>query len=337
VRSILEYNLNTPPTSDADALTAVSLAEYGWTIPDIPADRDLLVQLANEVIETARTSHRDLPVSPESQFIQDVIDKRFGLVPSRRSGQRARPMAEAATVDSAPTAVPFARFTFERNCLEQALLILTQIPENERNDAFQRSMKIVVSPEYKVYGIIFGAVGTSASYQVRLRCSDVEKLQTATTTFVSAMNPTKQRGSIHRYSSPSASVGRQGKGHLPFISSFTRAEIRSVTNEELFEGEVLPITGRLSLARHSFEARGAGGALAVISAFLVLASAALFALFPDQGWWNWCDQLLGRLATGAFGALLVDGAIDYSALRRSLLSGAGRVTNGAIIKWTRVG
>jgi hypothetical protein len=136
---------------------------------------------------------------------------------------------------------------------------------------------------------------------------------------------------MQRRSSPSASVGRQGKGQVPFISSFTRAEIRSVTNEELFEGEVLPITGRLSLARHSFEARGAGGALALISAFLVLASAVLFAFFPDQGWWNWCDQLLGRLATGAFGALLVDGAIDYSALRRSLLSGAGRVTNPAQI------
>jgi hypothetical protein len=67
----------------------------------------------------------------------------------------------------------------------------------------------------------------------------------------------------------------------------------------------------------------------------VALSAVLFAVGPDDGWWMWTEQLMGRLATGAFGALLVESAIDYSALRRSLASGAGPVTHGAVIDWAR--
>jgi hypothetical protein len=44
---------------------------------------------------------------------------------------------------------------------------------------------------------------------------------------------------------------------------------------------------------------------------------------------------MGRLATGAFGALLVEGAIAYGALRRTLASSAGPAGHGALLDWNR--
>jgi hypothetical protein len=122
--------------------------------------------------------------------------------------------------------------------------------------------------------------------------------------------------------------------HRAFESDVKRLEIRSVINERLFKGNVIPITGRFSLLRQVLSRRSAR-ILLLLSLSLIVISAAFFALAPDQGWWQWCEQLVGRLATGAFGALLVDGAIEYSALRKSLMAGTGAVTQGAVVDWTR--
>lgn len=171
-------------------------------------------------------------------------------------------------------------------------------------------------------------------YAARLRCNDLGRLQTATTSFVSAMNPTKRSSQIRIFSSRNASVGRSRNSSVPFISDFVRVEIRSVANEELFLGNTIPIRGRFSLLRHALTKRSALP-LAILSGILILASAALFALSPGTGWWDWSEQLAGRLATGSFGALLVDGAIEYTALRQALMAGSGPVTHGAMIDWKR--
>jgi hypothetical protein len=111
-------------------------------------------------------------------------------------------------------------------------------------------------------------------------------------------------------------------------------EIRSVANEKLFTGRVIPITSRFSLLRQTLSDRSAR-VLAALSLVLIGISALLYWRFPTEGWWNWAEQLTGRLATGAFGALLVDGAMDYTALRKSLMAGTGPVTHGAVIHWDR--
>ncbi|HEY6758631.1 MAG TPA: hypothetical protein VI318_04040 [Baekduia sp.] len=311
-------------------LVLASIAEYGWTTPDLGVDRARLVSLADDVIRAAQKAKRDLPQSPESQFIQDAINRQYGT--SARKG------APGDLSNGGPT---FASFSFERHCLEQAVLILTQIDPSERQEAFGREMTVVVGPEYATYGLVFApntVAGNahSMSFQTRLRSNDLTKLQTATSSYVSAVNPTRREGRIRNWSSPGASVGRRTNGSVPFVSKITRLEIRSVANERLFTGEPIPVTGRFSLLRRTLS-RGATVALLLLSLLFFVASAVLFAVAPDTGWWMWAEQLMGRLATGAFGALLVDSAIDYTALRRSLMAGTGRVTHGAIIDWDRAG
>jgi hypothetical protein len=327
LRTIMEHASTAHVGADVEVLTSKSLAELGWTWPDLGIDDGVLVDLASTVIDAARRAKRDLPVSPESQFIQDAINRKFPPSPESSTG----------ATKHAPSA--FAPFSFERYCLEQAILILTQIDSGERQEAFTRTMTIVVGPEFGVYGIMFqansgGGEDNMASYQTRLRCNDLERLQAATTMFVSAIHPTQQDGAVRRFSSPSVSVGRRMPKHKPFVSEVRRLEIRSVANERLFTGTVVPITGRFSLLRQVLAGRSAR-VLSAISATLVVISAVLFELAPNAGWWEWTEQLVGRLATGAFGALLVDGAIDYTALRKSLTTATGPVTHGALVTWSR--
>lgn len=328
MRTIIEHNSTGDSGVDIDEVTRKSLAELGWTAPDLGIEQVELVEVATSVIASVNRAHRDLPVSPESQFIQDAIDKRFG--------GRKRHDAGATTAGETPSK-PFAPFSFERLCLEQAILILTQIDVSERKEAFSRIMTVIVGPESGVYGIMFRAPSADkgrASYQTRLRCNDLNRLQTTSASFVSAINPTRSEGPLRTFSSRGASVSRRGRSHRPYESSISRLEIRSVINERLFNGKAIPVTGRFSLLMQVLSRRSAL-VLFALSVALIVLSALLFALAPDDGWWQWVEQLVGRLATGAFGALLVDGAIDYTALRKSLMAGSGPVTHGAVIDWER--
>lgn len=327
MRTIIEHASTGIGGVDVEEATRKSLAELGWTWPDLGIYQDELVELATEVIEAVRRAKRDLPVSPESQFIQDAIDKKYGR--KRGASKRASAPDEEGQ--------QFAPFSFERLCLEQAILILTQIDSQERKESFSREMKVIVGPEAGVYGIMFKGPSDEverATYETRLRCNDLNRLQTTSALFVSAINPTQSDGPVRPFASPGAAVARRMRQHRPFVSDVRRLEIRSVINERLFKGTVVPITGRLSLLRQVISRRAAK-VLLFLSLSLVAASALLFALAPDHGWWQWSEQMMGRLATGAFGALLVDGAIDYSALRKSLMAGTGAVTHGALIDWTR--
>ncbi|HWT31262.1 MAG TPA: hypothetical protein VN240_09595 [Propylenella sp.] len=328
MRTIIEHASTGISGVDVEESTRKSLAELGWTWPDLGIEQDDLVYLANEVIEAVRRAKRDLPVSPESQFIQDAIDKRYG---------RRRGSAKGVSASTEEAGQQFVPFSFERLCLEQAILILTQIDSQERNESFTREMKVIVGPETGVYGIMFKGPSDGAgraTFETRLRCNDLNRLQTASALFVSAINPTQGGGVSRTFASPGAAVARKMRQHRPFVSDVRRLEIRSVINERLFKGTVIPITGRLSLLRQVVSRRAAK-VLLLLSLSLVVASALLFALAPEHGWWQWCEQMMGRLATGAFGALLVDGAIDYSALRKSLMAGTGVVTHGALIDWAR--
>ncbi|MBS1895722.1 MAG: hypothetical protein JST59_30855 [Actinobacteria bacterium] len=222
--------------------------------------------------------------------------------------------------------------------MEQAILILTQIDSQERKESFAREMSIVVSPEAKVYGVMFRHPSPEterATYETRLRCNDLNRLQMATTLFVSTINPASSPGPTRSFTSTGASVAREIRKHRPFESDVKRLEIRSVINERLFRGHVIPITGRFSLFRQVLTRRSAK-ILLLLSLALIVVSAILYAVAPDQGWWQWSEQLIGRLATGAFGALLVDGAIEYSAQRKALMAGTGAVTHGALIDWARI-
>lgn len=328
MRTIIEHVSTGSSGVDVESATRKSLAELGWTWPDLGIEQKDLVELANHVIDAVRRAKRDLPVSPESQFIQDAIDKRFG---DRGAASKKAPASKNGDGQE------FAPFSFERLCLEQAILILTQIDERERNESFAREMRVIVGPEAGVYGIMFKGRSEDkerATYETRLRCNDLNRLQTTTTLFVSAINPAEKDGPPHAFTSPGAAVARKMREQRPFESEVRRLEIRSVINEHLFRGTVIPIRGRLSLLRQVVSRRSAK-VLLWLSLALIAISAVLFAVAPDEGWWQWVEQLVGRLATGAFGALLVDGAIDYTALRKSLMAGTGAVTHGALIDWTR--
>lgn len=328
MRTIIEHVSIGGRGVDVQESTRKSLAELGWTRPDLGIGSGELVELANSVIASVQRAKRDLPVSPESQFIQDAIDRRFG----RKGGNRG----DGAAPDGL-NGKPFEPFSFERLCLEQAILILTQIDTQERKESFAREMTIVVGPEAGVYGVMFRHLSGEkerATYETRLRSNDLSRLQMATTLFISAINPASSAGPIRSFTSSAASVSRQMRKNRPFVSDVRRLEIRSVINERLFKGTVIPITGRFSLLRQVLSRRSAR-ILLLLSLSLIAVSAAFYALAPDQGWWQWSEQLVGRLATGAFGALLVDGAIEYSALRKSLMAGTGVVTHGAVVDWTR--
>jgi hypothetical protein len=319
MRALVEFSvLAGGGPRDVEAVVA-SLADYGWTTPDIGVERGELVAMARDVAVAAGKAGRDLPISPHSQFIQSVIDAR------------AR----------------FDRFSFERHCLEQALLILTQIPEIDHGELYTREMVTIVGPEFGVYGLILHRSpahrGTAADhYIVHLRCRDLERLQKATAAFVSALNPTRADGAVAAAAArepggrrrPGRRWRRADPGGSGFRSIVSRLELRSEADELLFTAHVVPIGGRLAPLQHSF-ADVPALLLTTLSLVLTAASALMFWLGPGEGWWQWAEQLMGRLATGAFGALLVEGAIAYGALRRTLASSAGPAGHGALLDWNR--
>ena len=302
-----------------------SLADYGWTVPDIGIERGELVAMAREVAVAAGKAGRDLPISPHSQLIQSVIDRCVapeGELPDGSGDRRRRSR--------------FERFSFERHCIEQALLILTQIPEIDHGEVYTREMVAVVGPEFGVYGLVLHRApahrGTAADhYIVHLRCRDLERLQKATAAFVSALDPVRDHGWVRRRS-PSPSRGARGGRGLR--STVSRLEIRSEADELLFTANVVPIRGRFTLLQHSF-ANLPARVLTLLSLGLTAASALLYWHGQDEGWWRWSEQLTGRLATGAFGALLVDAATDYVALRRTLAASAGPFGYGSLLDWNR--
>lgn len=323
MRTVTEFIISTSLTDQRVDLVSRSLTEYGWVSPEIGATGKNIIELAQTVVAGTRDSH-DLPVSPDSQVIQAAIDEKYPPAPE---GTASRSRSHKASSG-------FPLFSFERHCLEQSILILTQVPADERSETFSRDLKVIVSPEFGVYGLMSFRPGQD-QFITRLRCNDLDRLQRAAVSFAAAMNPSRRPGAAKRLTSRAASISRGTRGAQPFESSFNRLELRSVANELLFRGEVIPIRGRFALVRNSFGNRSSR-LLAGLSLFLIAASALLFALAPATGWSGWSEQLVGRLATGAFGALLIDGAIDYSALRRSLLAGGvGPVTHGALINWKR--
>ena len=331
MRTIVEFTASSE-AGDIQARLKRSLTEYGWTMPEIGIERQKIVGMVTDIFRSVKKSGRDLPVSTSSAEIQTVIDAYVKASPHSTDGSEP----EGSPGAKIGRAELFTHYSFERTCLEQALLILTQIDPNEHAESFAREFQVVAGPEFGVYGIVFWPHESSDHFIARLRSNDLEKLQSATASFVSALNPGKTDGrTIQRVSSRSASVGRSVPARSQrFRSAIVRLEIRSVANEPLFKGIVVPITGRMTLLRESVADRS-GMILASISVSLIVFSAALFWIFPTQPWGIWTQQLVGRLATGAFGALLVDGAIDYGALRKSLMAGTGPVTHGALVRWSR--
>jgi len=309
MRSVLEFNVDGDASVEEAVLTA--LDGSNWTHAKLEVPNDQVVGLARDIIAKLHRGGHEIPVSPDSRFIQAAID---GL-----DGAKEK----------------FQHYTFERTALAQALLILLQIPSDHRAEAFQRKL-VIIKSQTNVYGVLFldPAVQKTElrahAYQARLRSPDQATLQQATVEFVSAMSPTKGAERSRQFSSRSAAVTRRSNAR-PFTATFSRVEIRSVTNELLLRGHVIPIRGKLSLLWHALN-RSAGRLLLALSVLLVGISAILFGLAAEEGWWHWAEQLAGRLATGAFGALLIDGAIDYSALRESV-SASGQLSSGALIEW----
>lgn len=322
MRSVMHFTVSPSDDTPVTQLITESITDFGWIIPDVGLAPRQAADLARKILATTSTAHRERPVSPDSQYIQNVIDTAF-----------------PAPEDPAQTQ-QFAPGSFERHCLEQALLILTQIPEDERQESYQREMRIIVSPEHMVYGIIFDPIPRAAAAPrnnppdppsatpethsrrhfsenvfTRLRSADLDQLQMATTSFVSALTPGHDNGASPR-----------------FHTRFSKMEIRSVTNEHLFDGHPIPISGRFALIKRVLNA-GSARVLIGLSVALIIASALFQWFFPYGGWWAWTEGLFGRLATGAFGAFLVNSAIDYTALRRSLRAGRGPVRHGALIEW----
>lgn len=337
MRALVEFSVVDAPPAGADGpdddlglapagpevvdRVVAALADYGWTVPDIGIDRGELVAMAREVAVAAGKAGRDLPISPHSQLIQSVIDRCVapdGELTDGRPDRRRRSR--------------FERFSFERHCIEQALLILTQIPEIDHGEVYTREMVAVVGPEFGVYGLVLHRApahrGTAADhYIVHLRCRDLERLQKATAAFVSALDPVRDHGWVRRR-------GRVAGGRRGLRSTVSRLEIRSEADELLFTANVVPIRGRFTLVQHCF-ANLPARLLTLLSLGLTAASALLYWLGQDEGWWRWSEQLTGRLATGAFGALLVDAATDYVALRRTLVASSGPFGYGSLLDWSR--
>lgn len=323
MRTILEYDITTTNNSEPAVEALALLNDSGWVVEDLGLSGRLLAEMALGIITRAEKESRELPLSPDSQLIQNEIDRNFAG-PDGSGGDR--PMLLQSRFDVG---------THERLCLEQALLILTQIDPKKRRELFQQDMTVVVGPRFTVYGIIFRAAsnGRTTHFDARLRSNDIDRLQEATASFVSALLPGK-RPATRRFYSSAAAIGRESLGTAVIETDFRRPEIRSVVNEPLFEGEVIPIKSRISLIRHAIT-DGASRILAALSVLFIGISLVLFMFFPHDSWWNWSEQLAGRLATGAFGALLVDSAIDYAALRKSMMSGTGPIVHGALIRWKR--
>lgn len=338
MRALVEFSViggdadDDPDVEAADEVVA-ALADYGWTMPDLGIERGELVAMAREVAVTAGKAGRDLPISPHSQLIQSVIDRCVAPDGDGDPGRGSR----------------FERFSFERHCIEQALLILTQIPEIDHGEVYTREMVAVVGPEFGVYGLVLHRApahrGTATDhYIVHLRCRDLERLQKATAAFVSALNPVRHHGAPA--AAVSAVAGRVRRGRpgrrrergsgagRRLRSIVSRLQIRSEADELLFTANVVPICGRFTLLQHSF-ANLPARVLTFLSLALTAASALLYWLGQDEGWWRWSEQLTGRLATGAFGALLVDAATDYVALRRTLVASAGPFGYGSLLDWSR--
>lgn len=303
-----------------------SLRRLGWH-EGVKIERNDLVAIAKLVLGQEGES----PTSPESKKISDAIEGHFK--PERKKlrkagdldSKRRRYVDQFLTEDS------------ERHFLQNAVLILTQIDERERSEAFHQGMTTIQSSDGHAVGVLFrhmGGTKKTATYTARFRYGELYGLKRAAARFASAVHPTKTPGKIRTLVSEGGAVGTRGRKEQRFVSEVKRLEIRSIANEQLDEGQVIPISGPFALFRQVLRRRPVI-VLITISVLLALCSALIFQFAPDSGWWEWTEQLLGRLATGAFGALLVDGAFDYGILRSLLKSGSGNVTHGALIDWQR--
>ena len=125
MRTIVEFTASSED-GDIQARLKRSLTEYGWTMPEIGIERQKIVGMVTDIFRSVKKSGRDLPVSTSSAEIQTVIDAYVKASPHSTDGSEP----EGSPGAKMGRAELFTHYSFERTCLEQALLILTQIDPN---------------------------------------------------------------------------------------------------------------------------------------------------------------------------------------------------------------
>jgi hypothetical protein len=223
-----------------------------------------------------------------------------------------------------------------RTALAEVLSILMQMPEDRRRDVDAHRLS-VIRTSTGCYGLLHWQP-RSPQVIVRIRNRDGRRIKAGLAEVATALVSRKhlEEGEITFADGPSAATVRVGGG--PLHTTFQKAVLLSPTREEetILEGGSREVRSRAPALRFLFKS-GSTRLISLIGLLFLTVSAMLFA--AAQGQWypheaaliGWLDQLFGRLATAAFGAVLIDAAIKYQALLKSLR--VGRFTRGVVIDW----
>jgi hypothetical protein len=257
-----------------------------------------------------------LDLGPRSSVIQDV--------------------ARAAYPDEAHDDQKYFNARTRRSALAHVLSILLQVPTDRRMDEAAHHLSVIQTSN-GCFGLLYWRP-QSPQIIVRIRNRDGRKIKAGLAEIASALVSRKHLDEVEVSFSEGTSAGVTKIGGDALYTSFNKAVLLSPTRDEetILEGDIKEVQSRATAVRYLFR-NGSTRLISLIGMLFLGLSAALFVaaqwhwMPEDEALVGWLDQLFGRLATAAFGAVLIDAALKYQALLKSLK--VGRFSRGAVIDW----
>lgn len=218
--------------------------------------------------------------------------------------------------------------------LREGLLILSQVPTARRTQVLASHLTPIYHYGFESVGILSWLAG-SAALTIRLRQSDQSVLLEATQALAALLSSRRVTRRVRRQQSkPRGSRIVPVTEATPVRSDFGIIDLRAVGGDLVARGDVVQLHSAVRAYRYLlFDGPKRG--LFLAGATLVGVSAVLtFGVHPSpDSVVDWVDGMVGRLATAAFGAQLVNTAIDYNALAPVITRHGLRFETGATIKW----
>lgn len=232
---------------------------------------------------------------------------------------------------------PSSVLSREQLLTREGILILCQIPVSRREDVLASRLLLVYHYGFACAGLLTWNAGQGPC-EVRLRQSDQSVLVSATHSMCALLSSRKlTRRTRRQVTSGAGSTMLEVEEATPVATEFGTIELKAVGGDLVARGEVVQLSSSWKAYRYLlFDGPKRG--LFIVGAGLVVVSAGLrFGLEPPPASVaDWLDGLVGRLATAAFGAQLVNSAIDFNALAPTSTRRGFRFEAGSTIKWTWV-
>lgn len=225
----------------------------------------------------------------------------------------------------------------EQLVIRESVLILCQVPDARRNDVLASTLVPVYHYGFACTGLLAYEANAS-SFTVRLRQSDQSVLLEATQAMCALLSSRKlTRRTKRQLTSSGGSRVMEVSEITPVVTTFGQIELKAVGGDLVASGEVIQLSSSWKAYRYLlFDGPKRGLFLAGVALVAVSAGLRFGVEPPTHSIVDWIDGMVGRVATAAFGAQLVNSAIDYNSLAPASTRRGIRFEAGATVKWTWV-